>query len=377
LGNPFAKLVLSMLTLYVNGDGVCFVGIEQLAEDSELSAATVRSRLKWLEDVGAIARFPQWLDHNGKRNSDARGKRTTDEIRLLIGSDPDDIERRAKGGGDDDGGEVSPAPQEGLNPAQPYAGTPPALRQTSDSAQGLTSEPEPEPLPPAPSGGARVVDERFEEFASVYPNPITDMGKARCVWAAYTELERKQAIIGAKGYASFIDSERRAGRKRAVKDAHRWLRDRLYEGYLSAGHNAQALAQRFNAVEGSAQWMAWMVFYYCCGELEGVPSYLRSEKGGTRYGSVPREWPPVGRGLDLNPRHWLTWREGSPQFAAWRDRLQELPEAKLRLRGEIIDGKSVRVLKVPREWPPSKAATGPPASAKDDDDFIKTQGGLG
>jgi pyocin large subunit-like protein len=83
LGNPYAKLVLSMLTIYVNGDGSCFVGIEQLAEDTELSADTVRKRLAWLERVGAIARFPQWIDASGRRNGDGRGKSTSDEIRLL------------------------------------------------------------------------------------------------------------------------------------------------------------------------------------------------------------------------------------------------------------------------------------------------------
>jgi hypothetical protein len=97
LGNPYAKLVLSMLTLYVQGDGVCFVGIEALAEDTELSTDTVRKRLAWLEDVGAIARFPQWVDASGRRNGDGNGKRTTDEIRLLLSADADAIERRAAG----------------------------------------------------------------------------------------------------------------------------------------------------------------------------------------------------------------------------------------------------------------------------------------
>src|SRR5216683_412798 len=97
LGNIHAKLVLSMLTLYVDGEGAAFVGIPSLAEDCELSPDTVRRRLAWLEDIGVLARVPQWLDENGNRNSTGRGKRTTDLIKLLFENDQGDIEDRAVG----------------------------------------------------------------------------------------------------------------------------------------------------------------------------------------------------------------------------------------------------------------------------------------
>jgi hypothetical protein len=44
-----------MLSLYVDGDGYCFVSIPTLADDTELSRTTVRNRLAWLEEIGAIA----------------------------------------------------------------------------------------------------------------------------------------------------------------------------------------------------------------------------------------------------------------------------------------------------------------------------------
>jgi hypothetical protein len=77
--------------------GRAFVGIASLAEDCEMSPDTVRRRLVWLEEIGAIVRVPQWLDENGNRNSTARGKRTTDLIRLLTDADPELIEARAAG----------------------------------------------------------------------------------------------------------------------------------------------------------------------------------------------------------------------------------------------------------------------------------------
>jgi hypothetical protein len=385
LGNPFAKLVLSMLTLYVDGNGICFVGIEALADDTELSADTVRKRLAWLEQVGAIARFPQWLDAHGRRNGEGRGKRTSDEIRLLIGADPDGIEGRAKGRdmGDAAAAEepVSPGPQQGLNQDQPSVGpglAPPlALCQPSDSGKGLTSEPEPEPLTPNPlAGGDHAFDlrESFQPFASAYAAPITDMAKALFIWSALAPAERSQAIIGAKGYASYIDAERKAGRNRAVKDAHRWLRDRLWLGYLDAGRQAEAMGQRFEATEESEQWQAWMVFYLCCGEALGIPAFLITGPAPARRASVPREWPPVGRGIDPDPTSWVMIQEGTGPFAAWARRLRELPGTRIRSRGTMVDGRSVQALKVPSEWPPNRNATGPSALASSDKDFARDQG---
>ncbi|WP_409188426.1 helix-turn-helix domain-containing protein [Bradyrhizobium sp. RDM4] len=72
LNNPHAKLTLSMTSLYVDGDGFCFVSIQTLADDTELSTQTVRNRLAWLEEIGAIARLPQWIDEFGRRNGEGR-----------------------------------------------------------------------------------------------------------------------------------------------------------------------------------------------------------------------------------------------------------------------------------------------------------------
>ena len=206
LNNPFAKLVLSMLTLYVDGDGKCFVGIEALAEDTELSTDTVRKRLSWLETVGAIARFPQWVDASGRRNSEERGKRTTDEIRLLMASDPDVIERRAHGDDSEpiehektaqsaDSSSISPGPQQGQQTEnkndQGSVSPLSALCQPSDSGKGLDSsnlEPEPKNSPQSPpSGGIEMAGEgtgsqgwaHAESWAKVEAAHVK--GKALCV----------------------------------------------------------------------------------------------------------------------------------------------------------------------------------------------------
>jgi hypothetical protein len=154
LNNPLGKLTLSMLTLYVDGEGSCFVSIEQLAEDTELAADTVRKRLAWLEAIGALARFPQWVDASGRRNGDGRGRRTSDEIRLLITADEGEIESRAQGGEPESSshqknatdGEntsvsprsVTPSPERGANGTSPRLAPPVALCQPSDSRKGQT-----------------------------------------------------------------------------------------------------------------------------------------------------------------------------------------------------------------------------------------------
>ncbi|MCS3447354.1 MULTISPECIES: helix-turn-helix domain-containing protein [Bradyrhizobium] len=48
--------MLRALGEYVEGDGMCWVGIPSLAADCDLSQDTVRRRLAWLEEIGAIDR---------------------------------------------------------------------------------------------------------------------------------------------------------------------------------------------------------------------------------------------------------------------------------------------------------------------------------
>jgi Helix-turn-helix domain len=112
LGNPFAKLILCMITLYVDGEGCCFVSIPTLAEDCELSVDTVRSRLKWLESIGVISRTPQWIDASGRRNSVGPGQRTSDTIKLIMTGIGPSCELGAPGS---DAGS-SPSQQQGPSP---------------------------------------------------------------------------------------------------------------------------------------------------------------------------------------------------------------------------------------------------------------------
>src|SRR5690348_16585967 len=87
LDNSEAKNVLQALILHADAEGVCFPSIGRLAKITDLHPATVRRRLVSLEQSAVISRQPQWIDANGVRNADQRGKQTSDKIRLLFPSE--------------------------------------------------------------------------------------------------------------------------------------------------------------------------------------------------------------------------------------------------------------------------------------------------
>ncbi len=165
LRNPGAKDVLKSLSIYVDGEGYCWVSIPTLADDLEMSPDTIRRRLAWLEMVGAISREAQWIDEYGARNGQQRGRRTTDKIRLLFEADVDAIEARAAGEMVDvENDVVSRASDPSkLRGSGPPVGTRLGLDRPSQSCEGLISEPEPEGSPVAPLGGASELSQDQDE----------------------------------------------------------------------------------------------------------------------------------------------------------------------------------------------------------------------
>jgi len=253
LGNPYAKLVLSMLTIYVNGEGACFVGIGALAEDCELATETVRRRLAWLESIGAVLRVPQWLDEHGRRNSDGRGKRTTDEIRLLVNADAEEIERNAANKGPKEPGEensppsVSPVREGGTNPDQDSI-SPLLATSLGTGANALNLNQEVSPPSPLKRGVKDAEDsigeKRTRQLAKVYPDPITNWNRTRAELAVLADSDFEACLTGAKGYAAYLERERqrRRGRSRTAKNAHIWVKNGEWIGFIEAGEKADAAA---------------------------------------------------------------------------------------------------------------------------------------
>jgi hypothetical protein len=379
LHNSPAKFVLCMLTLYVNGEGVCFVSVPQLADDCELSADTIRRRLVWLEQIGAIARRAQWVDENGRRNGEGKGRRTTDEIILLLESDPDDIEARAKGGddGDADPRNVPLAPRTestGGDSTDPGSGTRLALAMRH---RPESSEPEPEqedsPQPPF-QGGGQIIDEDLEKDIAdaqhTYPGPITDLPKFRAVMATKNPEVRQRILQAMRGYAAFIGDCERKGRNRAVKDAHRWVVSGLWEGFVSSGEHSDRAAKRQAIATDSEAGIAWAVLHRIAGirPFEASGNYL-----------LPQPLDEQTLALKQAPPDYQQWAfiaaEQTNQIGAWRSLvehwLQNRPRPEfVRDHWPMYRGtEGAKGLVAPWPWPPSKDGkiyhgTGPPTESQ-------------
>jgi hypothetical protein len=239
LNNPHAKLTLSMVSLYVDGDGYCFVSIPTLADDTELSTQTVRNRLAWLEQVGAITRLPQWIDEYGRRNGEAKGKRTSDLIRLMLDVDPEVIEAAVRGDLDAVSREVSPMPQTGLNPVPETVSPMPALRQPYDSVEGLISEPEPEsPLKP-PQGGEREPSPGLDQGEPEHFGPAWEAWPGHqamrrdLALEAFRQLTPEQQRHCRAAIAPYLQMRKQIGRS-TVPDFHRWIRVRGFDEFPNA-----------------------------------------------------------------------------------------------------------------------------------------------
>lgn len=410
LRNTSAKLVLCMLTLYVDGEGLCFVSIPALAEDCELSAQTVRDRLAWLEELGVIARTPQWIDDCGHRNGNGKGRRTSDLIRLMIELDVGGIEARAEESKRSGTAQAEPDPQNvTLSPAtgsdeaaEPLpsalpSGLPSAL--PSDSAEGLISEPEfkPEPeSPPSPPLGdvradqdeiqeSEVVSKLFLEFWRGYPgHEVMSRARALEVFEAMTPQQQEHARNAAPFLAATLKKL-----ERKPRDAHRWLAERGWLEYPQAAKSAPAKSER--RMIKFAELASVQLALRIAGQRPvAIINVTSEETGRSTDGGF---WgPPIGPDLlalapfaEGETGAWHVAEEGSAEFAAWRDRLKDwlgcpsIEGEKIWLepyRPEVhgLPGsdpnfkirKSTRGLRVPRPFPPRKDGTWPPSLTPDD-----------
>jgi hypothetical protein len=110
LRNGRAKSILRAAADYVIDEPIASVSLKTLAEDTDWSVSTVRRQLVWLEEVGAIARLPRWVDASGRPNYEGHGRRIEDDIRFLIEADPMEIAARCSGLAEDEVGGVRLTP---------------------------------------------------------------------------------------------------------------------------------------------------------------------------------------------------------------------------------------------------------------------------
>lgn len=377
LNNPNAKLTLSMLSLYVDGDGYCFVSIPTLSDDTELSAQTVRNRLHWLEQVGAITRLPQWVDEYGRRNGDAKGRRTSDLIRLMIDVDADVIEAAAGGDPVAVSREVAPIHGIGSDDGAETVDPAPTLRRPYDSAEGLISEHEPESPPQAPSGGERdaalaLGEKGPEDFASAWQSwRGHEVMRRDLALAEFRQLDPDKQRLCRAAIPLFFALQDKL-RRTTVPNFHLWIRQKGFEAFPNARLPDPVPDKRW--IEGD--------------ELAGLSIASRiasrslrlmddAERGRGLWTVKPLQPDLVamGRFAGADPETWLHVEQGSSQFAAWRDRLAlwlggevEAERVWIEPHDPAVHGlpvlhpnfrlrKSKHVLRVPAQWPPHRDGT--------------------
>lgn len=360
LGNHHAKSVLRSLTLYVDGDGFCFVGIEQLADDCELSSDTVRRRLAWLEEIGAITRRAQWIDASGVRNGEGRGKRTTDLIRLLIEADEYAIQARARGDtiADDEAetATFSPSSQQGLNQVPETVSPRPALGQPSHCGQGLISEPEPESPLKSPQGdeSARSPDRDEEEeepegFAEAWSSwPGHEAMRRDLAVAEFGKLSADKQRQARAAIPLFFQMQAKLGRKHPP-NFHTWLRHRGFEEFPGAAAEAAAPTSGPRTYDSTSREGRALKALYA---FARVP--LWEHQGRVTY-PLPITSQVLAFAELPRPAEWR-WIEDRAQLAAWSTflgaHLHRPRPSLLTTRGIGDDKRSG--FEAPWPWPPRK-----------------------
>lgn len=363
LNNHHGKTVLKSLTLYVDGDGYCFVGIEQLAYDCELSADTVRRRLVWLDEIGAIARQSQWLDSSGRRNGEGRGKRTSDLIQLLMDDDRVDlIEARARGENTDDdvygAAHVSPSSQRGLNSDADSVSPTPALRQPSQSCEGLISEPEPESSPLPPSRGRESaspsVENEPEHFQPTWQSwPGHEVMRRDLALAEFRLLSPDDQRLCRAAVALFVAAQTRLKRT-TMPNLHLWIRTGGFREFPHARLPDEPAAQASDEhwiAEGSDDDRA---FRFLCHLAKVGSPFVRDhggERGYFRKSPIGRDVVAMLRFVDQSILRWPIYKPGTPQYAAWQDRFRSW------VGKPLPHDPGHGGIHAPCEWPPRKDGT--------------------
>jgi Helix-turn-helix domain len=371
-GDPRSQCLLYVIADCANPDGMAFPSVKFMAAKSQQSKATVQRRLKELEDMGAIARFPRWEDEDGKVNSEGRGRRTSDEIRLLFDAH---IDRKSA---DDDhagGSELSTSPSqaetggsqpETLPVAQLSDGPPSHCRDPIVNRQNEPNS-SPYPLP----GGREPDPEGWEDFRPAIEadgEPIARVSIAKQLFAALSNEERKLVTQAAKGLIAWRSKQKKPPAK---VSAQTLIRERDSWASWAKHTSAEAKPQppRITIRHGDTAWRGLCVI---------KQMWNRSRPGSeVVFASAIPALESLAGAFDLPQENWVNIFETAHnrQAQGWRERLAkcgfQMPPSRPIATGrvhEVLGPERVHGWTVPTEWPPrmdgTLASTGPLGGGK-------------
>jgi hypothetical protein len=385
-----AKAVLLALCNYVDEIGQCWPSIETLADDTDQSAASARRRLADLEAIGVLSRFARIRDENGaihvspiargvgEHDDVARGRQTSDLIRLNFGISQGEIDEALfervtdddDGDDGDDGEPISPTNLQGLTEE---------ISPTNLQGQGYHScdpqnpEPPSEPSPQAPQEGGCEAS-RFEEFRKIWEGdgvPIARPSLVKPPLRSLSEDEVRRLLRAAKGYLHHRSREKKPGAKLSAQNFIReidawpgWEKLAPPEPVARTAWPRGSDAYRAGAAMRMLAFGAPVREDVWSGPAEIPPRYL----------ALARFADPDGR-VDRSGWIALDATAHVEQIAAWRHfvrdcvgrwiELEQVPvidpeTGQPKVNIQTWNGKELRfpvkreVLRVPFDWPPRK-----------------------
>jgi hypothetical protein len=349
IGDARAKSVLLSLCLYANHLAIAWPSISTLALDTEQSEATVRSRLRYLTDIGVIARLPRWSDDAGRRNADGMGRRTSDDIQLVTEATQDVIDaaraaRKSRGAPQEPLDENSEEDIEIIEQTESIAmrGSNPApLPQEGGRFESVNPRmnshlKEESPLTPKGEWAHEKTWKRFEE---AWVEPILHQKLCREIWGKLSDADREAAITAAAGYVAHRRAQRRPN---PVCNAQKFLREpAAWPGYAArAPSGAGAVipppaTYEPHSREGRAILALGRIGRYTPRCLSDGRVCFRGEINPQllAFADIPSD-----------AAEWL-YRPGSANFGSWRDLIRKVfAGCNLPLLPEI---------RAPWPWPPN------------------------
>lgn len=371
VGDSLAKSLLRGIADYADEHGHCFPSHARLARDCEMSVATVKRRLAQLEELSLLVTFRCWLDDNGVRNREQRGRETSREIRLALDrriDPPATSEHDGPQPSDGEGGGAISTPStdaEGV-PTAPH-GVPAAL-----PGESLLNTPNSEPplnlkdSPQPPSGGSEPVDDDWKEFESDWSEPILRQSLAQQVWAALKPDERATARQAARGYVAWRKAQKKPPN---VLGAHLFLKERdAWAKFAEFDPGTPRVVSVSGIPTGSIEAKAVIAMYAVARAVQPFES-----RGRIAYrGEVT---PQLLAFADLPERSAWLWIEDRQQIGAWAGFLQaHVHGSRSPLIVTIGAGQDKRSgIHAPWPWPPRKdgtlSTTGPPEGLMSEQDF--------
>jgi hypothetical protein len=375
LGNPYAKAILMAVANYVNEDGTAYPGVATIHLDTEIAENTITARLRWCENIGAITLTKCWVDENGRRNRDGRGRSTSQEIRFLFDADVDAIaeaaqqqtpDRQLRGAAkpvtepssdEDLTPQISPCPDGGLNPVSPSL----APQQPPTGAARILEEEKESKIPsPTPSKEgvlksqqpqlSEAAGQRWREFKAAYPDGIVDVDKAEREFAGLCDADQAACVSAAPVYAA-----RCRKRREKSKKAHLFIRERAWTGLLAgADPKNAAVPTQHSPVSPAGKALLTLARIARYSPLRFGENVAYAGEFSPRLLALANA-PPEGS--------WCALDRGTANYAAWRDFSNTIWPG----RGFAYDR-----IDAPWPWPPRKdgsiiQSTDPPGELSDED----------